>query len=111
MRKPERILLILSLLGINIILLISLVISPKYYKISEIQDLKENNIVKVQGKITSIKNYESFQVLTLSEKNFSVDITSENTGNEFLNKSVIVEGRIREYNLKNQIIASKILAK
>ena len=105
-----RLSLIIALLGIFSLLLLSFFIDPKLTKINSINEDLINQKVKVQGDIISIKNYKesNFQVISLGDKTGKIDITASPMINLTNNQTIIVIGKINEYEDYLQIQADKI---
>lgn len=94
--------LIISLLGTLILLSIMFLIPPK--TISNCDELKLNELVQTQGKITSIKSIESFLVIRLDN---NLTLTCDNCRLK-QNQSIIAEGKVSDYRGELQITADRI---
>ncbi|MAG02645.1 hypothetical protein CMI42_04880 [Candidatus Pacearchaeota archaeon] len=99
----------ISLLGIFLLLLLSNILEPPLRNINELSTKDIDKNVKVQGKITKIRNInEDFQILTISDQTGKIDITL-NTNKQFKkDQNLIVTGRVSQYKNNLQIETDKI---
>ena len=97
-----------SLIGVFLLLILSLTIQPEQITTKNINQSK--GYVKLQGKIISQRSYDEFSLLTLEDSYGKVQVSCFECKN-FVNKSVIIEGRIEEYQGRKQIQAEKISIK
>ena len=93
--------LLISILGILILFLISNLIQPE--QISNYKELKINQLVKTQGKILDIKNYDEFSIIKL-DNNLIITCNC----NFKKNQTIQVIGKVVEYKNQLQIQAEKI---
>ena len=93
--------LLISILGILILFLISNLIQPE--QISNYKELKINQLVKTQGKILDIKNYDEFSIIKL-DNNLIITCNC----NLKKNQTIQVIGKVVEYKNQLQIQAEKI---
>jgi len=101
MEKSFSIFLTCALLGIFILLLISLYIQPK--EITRYSQLKENDYVKVTGKIISIRTIEDFSIIKIDK-----NITTICNCKFPVNQTILVQGTVEKYKNELQINADKI---
>lgn len=101
--------LIISILGIFLLFLLSAIIKPQEINSAELNSTKEN-YVKISGKIIKEKVYDEFSILILQD-NFGIAEISCFSCKNFINKTVIVEGKIQNYKNQKQIQAEKIQEK
>lgn len=102
--------LIISITGIFFLLLLSLFLPPKQYKISEINNELLGKQIKIQGKIISQKILDkktSFTLLKIKDKTATIEAVC-NCKQNLTNQYVQVQGKIQEYNQKLQVQAEKI---
>jgi len=94
-----------------LLLLIILNQQPKFTTIDKItlKDLNKN--VKVQGEIVDIKNYpdSNFQVISIKDETGEIDITTNQILNLTDSQTIIITGKITEYENNLQIQANKML--
>lgn len=103
-----KISLSISLIGIIILLILANILEPKLKEINEITNKDLNKKIKIQGKISEIKNYDNLQVLTLTKNSFFIDIVLYKKSNFSKQEEVLVIGRISKYKKNLQIIADTI---
>lgn len=114
MNLQMKILIVASLLGIMILLFLSTTIKPEKSNIADITEKNLNEIVKVQGKIISIREYnnQTFQVLKIRDETGTIDATSNSkTGlKERINISqdYMIIGKVSEYNKTIQISINQL---
>lgn len=98
--------LVSSIIGIFLLLMISFYIQPK--EITSYSHLKENDYVKVHGKIISSRYFsESDFSILLLENNITIICDCKFP----VNKTIIAEGKVEEYKNTLQINAEKIIVK
>ncbi len=100
--------LLISLLGISFLFILSITKPPIKMKISDINEKNTNNLVQVTGKITKIKNYNTFKIITVKDSTGNLDIITES--NLEKNESVSVIGKVQEYKNQLQIKAKNIIS-
>lgn len=93
--------LILSFLGVFLLLILSLTLQPK--QVSNYSDLKLNNYVKTTGKITQIRTYNDFSIITL-DNNLTLTCNCKLK----INQTIEATGKVVEYNKELQINSDKI---
>ncbi len=105
-----KIALIISLTGIFILLIISNSLSPKLININEINENYLNKNVKIRGKIINEKSYDNFKILTVQDSTGKIQATlnSKNKINHN-NQTLIIQGKITEYENQLQISINKII--
>ena len=101
--------LISSLFGI-FILIILMNLPLKQIKINQITTQDLNKQINIQGKIQSIKSFKesNFQIIALQDSTGEINITIDKILNLQKNQTIIVIGKITEYNKQLQIQANKI---
>ena len=107
--KLIQITLIISLFGIfNLLLLAN--ISPKLENISDITQKKINENIKISGQVISQRTFEqsNFQLIHIKDKTGNITVTINNPINTLKNQTLIITGKIVEYNKTLQIQANKI---
>ena len=104
-----KITLSISLMGILLLLIISNQ-QPKLTTINQITIKDLNKNIKIQGEITNIKNYQesNFQILSIKDETGEIDITANQILNLTNSQTIIVSGKVTEYENNLQIQASKI---
>jgi len=112
MEMRLKIFLGISLVGILILLFVSQNLEPQQTLISNITKENLNQNLKLQVKITSIKNFEnqSFQILDLKDESGTISGTtnSRNPLKLDLLKNYTILGKVTEYNNTLQISINKI---
>ena len=100
----------LSFLLIFLLLLLQNFIEPKLITIKQAKQKLTNSIIKIQGSITKIKNYEERQILQIKDETGEIKaILPEKIKTEKLkNKTLIIIGRIAEYKGEKEIFIEKI---
>ena len=91
--------LIISVLGIFLLLAISVYQSPK--EVTSYKQLSLGDYVKITGKISSIRSYGDFSIITLENK---VQVLC-NKCNFKQNQTITATGKVTEYQNKLQISA------
>ncbi|MEM4230782.1 MAG: hypothetical protein QXF25_02820 [Candidatus Pacearchaeota archaeon] len=119
--KLKKNFLILSLVGIFILFIISKSTKPKQISICDIENLKKNirekENIEIQGAITREKILsENFKLFILKNQSCEIEVicncdTSNKNNLTFLNKEVLIIGKIQIYKNKTQIQAEKIIEK
>ena len=107
----EKVALITSLLGVAALLFLSQQLEPKLVKISDINENLLGNNVRVQGKISEVKENEGMLIFSLKEDNSSITIIAYKNKQEVsIEKERLVEvtGRVKEFRNKVEIEAESI---
>lgn len=106
-----RISLICALIGLMIILWVSETITIPEYKISEINKDILDKTIKVNAKITMIKETQSLDILTIEDETGKIKmiIFKEDPLNLSKGDQVSIQGIVREYKNELEIEASKII--
>ena len=102
--------ILISIIGILTLLILINIIEPTKLRIKDIFSKDLNKKVEVTGKIQGIKTYKesNFQIITLNDSTGKIDITLDNPTNLTKNQTIIVIGKITEYQTNLQIQADKI---
>lgn len=105
-----KISLIITLSGIFFLTLLTFILEPKLITINNITQNQLNQQIKIQGIITNINTYKdsNFQVLTIKDKNNSIQITINKITNLKHNQLITITGKVTEYKNTLQIQADKI---
>jgi hypothetical protein len=96
-----KISLLISILGIFLLLLISLLIQPK--PVNSYSELKLNTYVKTTSNITSIRSSGDFSIIRLAN-----NITATCNCKFNPNQTIEVEGKVTEYQGSLQIESERI---
>lgn len=104
-----KISLISSIIGTIILIILSSTLEPKLIKIKNIKDLDLYKKIKIQGNITSIKNYNDFNILEINDNSGKINIIANGKLNLTKNQAITVTGKITEYKDELQLQAEKIL--
>jgi len=99
----------IALIGIFFLLILVNYLPIKYLEIKDINNNLLNKKITVSGKITNIKNYNNFQVISLQDSSGKIDITFNKILNLDKGDNLIATGRVREYKQYLQIQAEKII--
>ena len=94
--------LVISILGILILLLIPLLVSPT--QVSNKSNLVLGDYVKTSGKIVSIKTYEDFSIIRLDN---NITLTCDSCLFQKF-QTITVEGKVTDYQDELQIQADRI---
>jgi len=114
METIKKYLIITSLLGVMILLFISSSIKPETSNIADINEKNLNELVKVQGTIVSIKEYnnQTFQVLIIKDETGTIEATANSkTGLKQeinLSKEYTLIGKVSKYNKTIQISINQL---
>lgn len=108
MSQTKKISLSISLIGIMILLILANILEPSLKEINEITNKDLNKKIKLQGKISEIKNYDNLQILTLTKNSFFIDVILYEKSNFSKQEEVLVIGRINKYKKNLQIMAETI---
>jgi len=102
---------IISLAGILILLLLSDISQPELIEIKTINKDLLNQKIQIKGNTTGIKEYNTFQILTIQDKTGEIPvlINKYNKLHIKLNQEITIIGRLTEYNKRLQVQADKIL--
>lgn len=103
--------LIITLIGIFLLFLLT-TLPPKSLKINQINNKLLNKQIKVIAKISDIRSYEesNFQIISIKDSTGKINaIISNQILNLKSNQSIIIIGKITEYNHTLQITADKII--
>lgn len=108
MSQTKKISLSISLIGIIVLLILANILEPKLKNINEITNGDINKKIKLQGKISEIKNYDNLQILTLTKNSFFIDVVLYEKSNFSKQEEILVIGKINKYKKNLQIIADTI---
>lgn len=100
--------LIGSVLGILIISFLATNLEPNMKDIVEIDERNLEEVVKIQGKITFIREYENLVVFTLDDETGKIDCVFYESIILEKNQAIEVIGKVIEYKGKIEIEANKI---
>src|SRR3989344_2499030 len=92
--------LAVSLIGILALLIIVEKIELPLTNINSAKDTKDENLIKVKGTIENVKEETG---------NINVIVFKENNLNFTKNSLVEIEGKVQEYQGKNEVIAKRII--
>src|SRR4030042_2430114 len=97
--------LTISLIGIFLLLILSNILEPKLMGIDKINSQLIDKKIKIQGEISNIKTYEdsNFQVTSIKDATGKIDITMDKILNLTNNQSIILIGRVTQYQEELQI--------
>lgn len=106
-----KIALAASLVGILILLIIVENTEIKTMEIKEIQDRKEEEIVGIKGNINSIKETPGLYILEVEDNSgkISTIVFKEDKLNLSKGNKVEIEGTVKEYQNKKELIAREIV--
>ncbi len=105
----ERISLITSFIGIIVLLILSQFIEPKAVQIKDIDETMIGQTITISGNITSLRNFEGMELLTV----ISLEDASEITVVVFEKADISIgiakiTGKVKEYNNQIEIEATDI---
>ena len=105
--------LIVSFLGIFLLFIISDNFNMDYSDIDNIKNKDEGRIVKIRGVVKDIKDMENVMIIDVMQENMMPVVIFKENNNTVINKDcfVEIEGEVRIYRGKPEIIADKIKAK
>ena len=93
----------ISILGILILLLLVNILEPKPTKINQLKIKHLKKQVSLIGKITNIKNYENFQIITITNNTEKIDLIINKITNFQKDQKIITKGILEEYKGNFQI--------
>jgi len=104
---------IISLMGIFILLALLEFNQPLTKNISEINSKQLNQNIMISGQVISTKQFPdtNFQLINLQDKTGNITITIQKLIHITKNQTLIVTGKIIEYNGTLEIQAEKIILK
>ena len=105
MSFTTKITLSISLLGILILLILTNILPYPQITIKDITLNHLNKKLSTSGTITKIQNYDNFQILTITQNSFSIDILLDQKINLTRNQEIQIKGRLEKYKDKLQIRA------
>lgn len=107
MERLFQISLIASVLGIVLLLFLANFTEQKTEQVEKINEKMLNERIRIQGKITEIRDEESFKIISVNDRTGEIDVLCkcrEIEDNQFIE----VTGKVQEYMGKLQIEANKI---
>ena len=114
MNLQMKILVIASLIGVMLLLFLSSMIKPELSSIGSITEKNINELVRIEGKIISIREYnnQTFQVLKIKDSTGTIEaISNSKIGlKDKLNmsKDYTIVGKVSEYNNTIQISINQL---
>jgi RecJ-like exonuclease len=100
--------LIGSIIGLLIIIFLADNLEPGRRNISEIDERNLDEIVKVQGNMTNIREFESLTLFTIDDGSGKIDVVFYDKVSFEEERIVQVLGRVIEYKGKIEIEANKL---
>ncbi len=104
-----KISLIISILGILFLLFLSNFLVPRELDIKEINKNLINQKIKVHGTILKIQDKKTLKILSIGDSTGKINVLCECKNNIKQNQSIVVIGKIQEYQQSLQISADKIM--
>lgn len=101
--------LAISILGTLLLLILSNSLPQKKLEIKEINENLLNQKIKTQGIIEKITDKKTFKILSITDSTGKINILCECKNNIKQNQSIIVIGKIQEYQKTLQVSADKII--
>ena len=103
--------LIGSFCGLFLLFIALTFIEPPETNIKELQEV-ENNDVRISGKVIAIKNFDNLAVVELAEiSTVNIIVFDKKLLNFIEGDNIRVDGELRDYKGKKEIIAEKIKVK
>ena len=103
MPSITKITLSISLLGIIILLILTNILPYPQIKIKDVTLNHLNKKLSTSGTITKIQNHKEFQIITITQNSFSIDILLDQKINLTRNQKIQIKGRLEKYKNKLQI--------
>jgi DNA/RNA endonuclease YhcR with UshA esterase domain len=105
--------LIISLIGVFLLFMISDNVNLDYVDIESIKNKDEGRIVRIRGVVKDIKDMDSLMIINVMQENMiPVVLFKENNKTKInTNSFVEIEGEVRIYKGKPEIIADKVKTK
>lgn len=104
-----KISIIVSMIGIMLLLILSNVLEPRLIKIKDTISLDTYSKVRIYGKITNIKSTKGLLIMTITDNTGKINaILDDQRFDLKVNDSIIVIGKILEYNDNLEIQTDKI---
>ena len=101
--------IIIFIISSLILLILINNIKPPLLKINDISDNKIYNSIKINAKVTLIKNYGNFMIIEVKDKTGKINVLVEEPEiNISKNQELLITGKITEYKGKLEIKAEKI---
>ena len=105
----EKIALLTALIGILSLIILSKFVEPKLVEISSINENMLEQRVTIHGNITSIKNFDNMEILTVQSLQDDSKITVVVFKKIDIEKGIAqIKGKVREYNEEIEIEATEI---
>jgi uncharacterized protein YdeI (BOF family) len=108
MSFTTKITLSISLLGILILLILTNILPYPQITIKDITSNHLNKKLSTSGTITKIQNHKEFQIITITQNSFSIDILLDQKINLTRNQEIQIKGRLEKYKDKLQLRAETI---
>ena len=108
--KLLKLSLIISLLGILILLIISNEYEPRLTKINQLTTNQLNKNIKIQAQIIKSIKKPNSQILTLRDSTGQVLAIINSKKSLPTNKTLMITGKLQEYNQELEISINKILS-
>jgi aspartyl/asparaginyl-tRNA synthetase len=97
MSFTTKITLSISLLGILILLILTNILLYPQITIKDITSNHLNKKLSTSGTITKIQNHKEFQIITITQNSFSIDILLDQKINLTRNQKIQIKGRLEKY--------------
>lgn len=106
-----KIALILAIFGILLLYIISLSFTIPENNINNTKNMKDNEIIRIKGTITNVKELNKTLILDISQQNSIKAVFFKKSDSDSELKegySVDISGKIRIYNNKPEIVIDKL---
>ena len=102
--------LTISLIGIFLLLFISSTYNPKQISINDINNKLLNKQIKIKATIFNIRDFKDsdFQIISVKDETGKIDITTNKILNLSNNQTIIIIGKVTQYNKFLQITADTL---
>jgi DNA/RNA endonuclease YhcR with UshA esterase domain len=99
----------ISLLGIIFLLILTNTLPAQQIEIKDINLNHLNKKLTTTGTITHINNFPDFQIISIIQDSFSIDLLLDKKTNLTKDQNIKVIGRLEKYKDRLQIRAEKII--
>ena len=110
MKIEFKISIIITLLGIWLLLFIPSLSKPKLIDIENITNITINKKVIIQANITNIREYDDFQILSVTDNTETIEVYLDKIIDFDKNNNLIIIGNVEIYEGRLQIKATKIIS-
>lgn len=108
-RTLLKISLVIALISIFILAILAINIEPSIRKIDSINEKSLDEWVKIQGKVTQQRDYETLRIITINDGTASINCVVRFNIVDLKNKTVEVLGKVIDYKGNFEIDVSRLI--